>query len=154
MSKSKQEQNRDYYEANRDEIIQRVTERREQRKAQKSFQQYFEQAEQLRKSAMKESFNAISNKMVESLGIDKGEFIKGYVDFMMAGIIKEGTTMPAMYNDKILWSLFMRFLSKLESFQDEKIKKAMTRYIEDLGLTSKQRIERSQAVINSYKKTK
>ncbi|AZU48383.1 hypothetical protein E4625_09700 [Aeromonas hydrophila] len=154
MYKSKQEQNRDYYEENRDELVKLAAERRKYNKATKSFQQYFEQAEQLRKTAMKESFNAISDKMVESLGIDKGEFIKGYVDFMMAGIIKEGTTMPAMYNDKILWSLFMRFLSKLESFQDEKIKKAMTRYIEDLGLTSKQRIERSQAVINSYKKTK
>ncbi|MGL6535314.1 hypothetical protein ACSZN5_21220 [Aeromonas caviae] len=149
---SRQERNKRYYIANREQLIEKAAENQKINSALKRFAEWDEANKAALKAANKAGFERVTTEAVNRLGIDRVEFIKGYANFMMSKVITEQTSMPALYKDKTLWSLFMRFLVKLDAFQDERIQKALSREIEDAGMTSAQRIARSQAVIDSYKK--
>lgn len=152
MDKTRSERNKRYYENHKERLNEATRKRYAEKAAMKNFAQWEAQNEAEMKNGHKFAFDRITTETVNKLGVNRVDFIKGYSQFMFSKIITEQTSMPELYQNKTLWSLFMRFLSKLEEFQDERVKKALERYIVDLGLTTKQRIEKSQAVINSYKK--
>lgn len=147
-----QEQNKAYYIANRDRLLEKSAERQKVQYALKRFAEWDEANKAALKAANKAGFERVTTEAVNRLGIDRVEFVHGFQKFIESKIITEQTSMPALYKDKTLWSLFMRFLVKLDAFQEERIQKALSREIEDAGLTSAQRIAKSQAVIDSYKK--
>lgn len=149
---NKQEINQRYYEANKERLKEAAKQNRLEKKAMRSFAQWEADNEAAIKAGNRAAFDRITTETVNKLGIARTDFIKAYSKFMFSKIVTEQTTMPELYQNKVLWSLFMRFLAKLEEFQDERVKKALERYTVDLGLTTKQRIEKSQAIINSYKK--
>ncbi len=149
---SKQDRNKAYYEANRERILEKVNQRRLTNAALKSFAQWEEDNKKATEAGNRAAFDRITTETVNKLGLNRVDFVKGYSQFLFSGILNEQQTMPELYQNKVLWALFMRFLAKLETFQDERVKKSIDRYITDLGLTTKQRIAKSQAVIDSYKK--
>lgn len=149
---SKQDENKSYYEANRERILEKAKQRYSEKSMLKSFAQWEADSETAIKEGNKIAFDRITTETVNKLGLNRVDFVKGYSQFMFSGILKEQQTMPELYQNKMLWALFMRFLAKLETFQDERVKKTMDRYITDLGLTTKERIAKAQAVIDSYKK--
>ncbi|WP_368208343.1 hypothetical protein [Aeromonas sp. R4-2] len=149
---SRQEINQRYYEANRERILEKAKQRYSEKSALKSFAQWEADSENAIKAGNRAAFNRITTETVNKLGLNRVDFVKGYSQFMFSGILKEQQTMPELYQNKVLWALFMRFLAKLETFQDERVKKTLERYIADLGLTTKERIAKAQAVIDSYKK--
>ncbi|WP_421295822.1 hypothetical protein [Aeromonas sp. 604534] len=149
---SAQERNKRYYIANRERLIEQSGERQKINSALKRFAEWDEANKAALKAANKAGFERVTTEAINRLGIDRVEFVHGFQKFIMSKVITENTTMPALYKDKALWSLFMRFLVKLDAFQEERIQKALSREIEDAGMTRAQRIARSQAVIDSYKK--
>lgn len=151
---STQEQNQRYYEENRERLIEAARKRHATNQALKNFAQWEADNEAALRAGNKIAFDRITTETVNRLGVNRVDFVKGYSKFMFSKIVTEQTSMPELYQNKVLWSLFMRFLAKLEEFQDERVKKALASYTEDLGLTTKQRIEKYQGNINSYKKQK
>ncbi|HDX8431748.1 TPA: hypothetical protein RQN22_001825 [Aeromonas dhakensis] len=149
---SKQDENQRYYEANKQRFLEKSKARHAERQAVKNFAQWEADNEAAIRAGNRVTFDRITTETIKRLGVERVDFIKGYSQFMFAGIVKEQTSMPELYSNKTLWSLFMRFLAKLEEFQDERVKKSLERYTVDLGLTTKQRIAKSQAIIDSYKK--
>ncbi len=149
---SRQERNKRYYIANREQLIEKAAENQKINAALKRFADWDEANKAALKAANIASFERVTTEAIKRLDVDRVDFVRGFQKFVESKIITENTTMPALYKDKALWSLFMRFLVKLETFQDERIQKALSREIEDAGLTSAQRIAKSQAVIDSYKK--
>ncbi|WP_447824328.1 hypothetical protein [Aeromonas salmonicida] len=142
------ETNQRYYEANKERLNEAAKQKRIQERALKNFAQWEADNEAALKAGNRVAFDRITTETIKKIGVDRVDFVKGYTKFMFSGIVTEQTSMPQLYHNKTLWSLFMRFLAKLEEFQDERVKKVL----EDMALTSKQRIEKSQAVIDSYKK--
>lgn len=149
---SKADRNKRYYEKNQDRILENKRKTYAENAALKSFAQWEADNDAALRAGNKVAFDRITTETVNRLGVNRVDFVKGYSKFMFSKIIKEQTSMPELYQNKVLWSLFMRFLAKLEEFQDERVKKALASYTEDLGLTTKQRIEKYQGNINSYKK--
>ena len=149
---SRQEANKRYYEKNKERLCEQERQKYHEQRALKRFAEWDEANKAALKSANIASFERVTTEAIKRLGIDRVEFVHGFQKFVESKIITENTTMPALYKDKALWSLFMRFLVKLDAFQDERIQKALSREIEDAGMTRTQRIARSQAVIDSYKK--
>ncbi|MCS0540343.1 hypothetical protein NXY55_10130 [Aeromonas veronii] len=149
---SKQDRNKSYYEANRERILEKAKQRYSENAALKSFAQWEEHNKNVMAAGNRAAFDRITTETVNKLGLNRVDFVKGYSQFLFSGILKEQQTMPELYQNKVLWALFMRFLAKLETFQDERVKKTLDRYITDLGLTTKERIAKSQAAIDSYKK--
>lgn len=146
------EQNRAYYNANRETILEKKKVSDKHYHANKRFAEWDAANKAAAKAANIASFERVTTEAIKRLDVDRVEFVHGFQKFVESKIITENTTMPALYKDKTLWSLFMRFLVKLDAFQEERIQKALSREIEDAGLTSAQRIAKSQAVIDSYKK--
>lgn len=149
---SRQEANKRYYEKNKERLCEEERQKYRTQRALKRFAEWEAEAKATNKAANIASFERVTTEAIKRLGIDRVDFVHGFEQFIMSKVITEQTSMPALYKDKTLWSLFMRFLVKLDAFQEERIQKALSREIEDAGLTSAQRIARSQAVIDSYKK--
>ncbi|QTL93352.1 hypothetical protein [Aeromonas jandaei] len=149
---SKADRNKRYYEKNQERILENQRKTYTENTALKNFAQWEADNDAALRAGNKIAFDRITTETVNKLGVNRVDFVKGYSKFMFSKIVTEQTSMPELYQNKVLWSLFMRFLAKLEEFQDERVKKALESYTEDLGLSNKQRIEKYQSRLDSYKK--